>query len=66
MTQAPQSKIGSKHFSGLAAENFSSPFLIVIVLLDHAPDKQRRRSRVQSELVANFDFFAHAENKRAF
>jgi hypothetical protein len=26
---------------------------------DHAPDKLRRRSRVQPELVDNFDFLAH-------
>jgi len=31
---------------------------------DHAPDKLRRRSRVQPELVDNFDFFAHAVQKQ--
>ena len=47
-----------------AAEKFSSPSNRDLALKpDHAPDKLRRRSRVQSELVDNFDFFAHADTK---
>ena len=49
----------------LAAEKFSSPFANRDLALepDYAPDKMRRRSRVQPELVDNFDFLAHADTK---
>jgi hypothetical protein len=60
-------QIGSKHFQQAGGREMLLAFPNRDCALepDYAPDKQRRRSRVQPELVDNFDFFAHAENKRA-
>jgi hypothetical protein len=48
--------------SKLAAENILLAFANRDCALepDYAPDKQHRRSRVQPELVDNFDFLTHA------
>ena len=67
MTRAPQSRLAVSTSSKLAAEKLLLAFPNRNCALEpnYAPDKQRRRSRVQPELVDNFDFFAHAEGKRA-
>ena len=61
-TRSPQFKLAVSTSSKLAAEKFSSAFANRDYALepDCVPDKQRRRSRVQPELVDNFDFLTHA------
>jgi hypothetical protein len=64
MTHAPQSKLAVSTSRRLAAEKYSSPFQIVIVLLNLITHRTNSAAgRVQPELVDNFDFFAHAENE---
>jgi hypothetical protein len=55
-------QIGTKHFQYAGGREILIAFANRDLALkpDHAPDKMRRRSRVQPELVDNFDFFAHA------
>jgi hypothetical protein len=55
-------QIGSKHFQQADGREILLAFANRDCALepDHAPDKLRRRSRVQPELVDNFDFLAHA------
>src|SRR4029453_2880546 len=55
-------QIRSKHFqqAGRREILLASPNSDCALEPDQPPEKQRRRSRVQAELVDNFDFFAHA------
>src|SRR6267142_3814217 len=55
-------QIGTKHFQYAGGREILIAFANRDLALkpDDAPDKMRRRSRVQPELVDNFDFFAHA------
>ena len=54
-------QIGTKHFQYAGGREILIAFANRDLALepDRAPDKLRRRSRVQPELVDNFDFFAH-------
>ena len=56
------SQIGTEHFESAGGREILLAFANCDYALepDHAPDKVRRRSRVQPQLVDNFDFFAHA------
>jgi hypothetical protein len=62
-TRAPQFKLAVSTSSKLAAEKFSSPSNRNCALEpDYVPNKQRRRERMQSELVDDLDFSAHSGN----
>jgi hypothetical protein len=56
-------QIGTKHFEYAGGRETLLAFANRDCALepDHAPDKLRRRSRVQPELVDNFDFSLHGK-----
>jgi hypothetical protein len=59
-------QIGGKHFQYAGGREILQAFANRNCALepDHAPDKLCRRSRVQPELVNNFEFFTHGAKWR--